>query len=459
MLDARCNRSPYHSPLTTHRLPLTCQGMTEHNGTNGNGAPWGMGSYPGPGLPAAPLRIALYSHDAMGIGHLRRNQLIARALADAPLKATVLLIAGAREAGLFPLASGLDCLTLPSLSKDLNGRYGSRSLHLDLRHLVRLRSEVIRAAIDEFQPHLLIVDKLPRGALNELDDALEHVKSRSTTRCVLGLRDVLDEPEVVRREWQTAANEEVIQRYFDAVWVYGDPAVYNAAVEYGFSPRVAAKVRYTGYFDQRARIAYAEAAAAPDPLQGLGLPPGRLTLCLVGGGQDGEALADAFSRAPLPRDMNAVLLAGPYLPRKMSATIRSRTAGSRFRLVDFVAEPELLFSRADRVVAMGGYNTVCEILSFEKPALIVPRIKPRREQVIRAARLRDLGLLQMLLPEEATPERIGAWLKDDVRPPAALDRLDFSGLSRVPELVSELLGPLAAAPAPTLSQENCLVPA
>jgi predicted glycosyltransferase len=72
-------------------------------------------------------RIALYSHDTMGIGHLRRNLLIAQVLAGPPGSATILLIAGAREAGAFALPSGVDCLTLPALYKTATGRYESRA--------------------------------------------------------------------------------------------------------------------------------------------------------------------------------------------------------------------------------------------------------------------------------------------------------------------------------------------
>src|SRR3712207_9415316 len=65
-------------------------------------------------------------------------------------------------------------------------------------------------------------------------------------------------------------------------------------------------------------------------------------------------------------------------------------------VLEFVPEPALLLARADFVVAMGGYNTVCEALSFEKRALIVPRVTPRREQMVRAERLRDRGLIDVL---------------------------------------------------------------
>ena len=46
---------------------------------------------------------------------------------------------------------------------------------------------------------------------------------------------------------------------------------------------------------------------------------------------------------------------------------------------------------------MGGYNTFCEILSFDKPALIVPRTRPRLEQFIRASRSQEFGLVKMLV--------------------------------------------------------------
>src|SRR5262249_12734425 len=117
----------------------------------------------------------------------------------------------------------------------------------------------------------------------------------------------------------------------------------------------------------------------------LGLPPGRLALCLVGGGQDGASLAEAFAQAELPPKTNALLLTGPCLPMAAQQRLRRLTAGNQhFRVLDFVPEPDLLLCAADHVVAMGGYNTICEVLSFEKRALIVPRVQPRREQLIRA---------------------------------------------------------------------------
>jgi predicted glycosyltransferase len=181
----------------------------------------------------SPLRVALYSHDTMGLGHMRRNMLIAQTLAAPPLNATTLLICGAAEARAFSMPPGVDCLTLPSLRKNEAGEYGSRHLELSLRELVHLRSSILEAAISQFCPDVLIVDNAPRGAEGELNAVLQTVRSSARTRCVLGLRDIIDESQVVRRQWSLQGYAEAIRDYYDAVWVYSDPAVYDLATEYG----------------------------------------------------------------------------------------------------------------------------------------------------------------------------------------------------------------------------------
>lgn len=386
------------------------------------------------------LRVALYSHDTMGIGHVRRNLLIGRTLAEPPGGATILLIAGAQQASVFSIPAGLDCLTLPALRKEEDGHYEPRSLDISLEELTLLRATSIGAALAAFDPDVLIVDKVPRGARNELDLTLSRLRAHGRTRCILGLREILDDPSTVRREWLMAGNDRVIRDCYDAVWVYGDPVVYDPVREYRFSPEVAAKVRYTGYLDRRERLRLS-GADDTDRLAVLNLPPGELVLCAVGGGQDGACLAEAFSEVILPPRTNAVLVTGPFMPLEVQRRLRLRAAGNpRMRVLEFVAEPELLLSRADRVVAMGGYNTISEILSYEKRALIVPRVSPRREQLIRAERLRELGLVEMLHPDQLTPRALSEWIAADLPPlPPIRERIDMNGLARLPTLLQEVL--------------------
>jgi predicted glycosyltransferase len=387
------------------------------------------------------IRIALYSHDTMGLGHVRRNLLIAQELASSSWQAAILMITGVHSAGTFRMPARVDCLTLPALYKQTNGQYRSRNLNIPLEELSLLRAKTIKAALMAFKPDVLIVDNVPRGALRELEPSLEYLRANHHRLCILGLRDVLDEPAVVRREWQNAQNEEAIRRYYDMIWVYGDPAVCNPASDYDFSPDIGAKVRYTGYFDQRKRL---EAKAPADLLASLDLPPGRLALCLVGGGQDGGRLANTFAQAELPPGFNGVILAGPFMPQRTLQYLHHMAAQhSRLRVIEFMPEPCMLMGYADRIIAMGGYNTTCEVLSFDKPALIVPRVSPRREQLIRAERMRALGLLELLHPERLSPAALTQWLASDIKqPPSARMQIDLNGLKHLPALLGEAFGAL-----------------
>lgn len=384
-------------------------------------------------------RIALYSHDALGMGHMRRNSLIAQTLAGLPGKAVVLLISGAKELNAMTLAPGIDCVTLPALMKDGSGEYRPRNLEIPRSDLTAIRARTIQAALEAFQPDLFIVDKLPRGSFGELDPALTSLR-RAGTRCILGLRDILDDPATVEREWQEARGEEAVAEYYDAVWVYGDPTVYDLLSECRMSNETAERVRFTGYLDPSARFTAEPDAAATAALESID-ESRRMVLCQVGGGQDGEHVVMAFAESELPEDSVGVILAGPFMPAWVREKLAERVAGNeRLRLVEFSSEPAHLLRRADRVIAMGGYNTVCELLTMEKPALIVPRTHPRTEQLIRAERFRDLGALSVMRPDEMTPAALTEWMRRDVPFPAGIrDRIDFNGLARIPHLADELL--------------------
>jgi predicted glycosyltransferase len=381
-------------------------------------------------------RLALYSHDAQGLGHVRRNLRIAASVV-ASGGGSALLVTGAREAGSLPIARHVECVTLPALHKSGDGRYRSRSLDLPLAEVLQLRSDVLCAVLESFQPDVLIVDKHPLGFCGELRAGLDRLAAHGRTALVLGLRDVLDEPATVRAELRRDRLESVIAGRYDAVWVYGDRRVYDVAAEYGLRGDVARKLRYTGYLTPDAPAA----GDPPDPMAALGLGGDRLAVCMLGGGQDGAELGLAFARASRPDGMAAAIVAGPYMPaaarRRLHAVARRR---GQLRVLDFVREPRALLERADRVVAMGGYNTVCELLAAHRPALIVPRESPRREQVVRAERLAALGAFDVLRRRALSPARLTAWLaKEPRRRPPASELMDVGGLQRLPALLADAL--------------------
>lgn len=390
--------------------------------------------------PGCSPKIALYSHDTMGLGHVRRNLQIARTLAGKPLEANVLLIAGVHEAGGFAMPDGVDCLTLPAYHKNLDGVYSARSLGVGTAALRNLRSQTIDAALKNFAPDLFIVDNVPQGALEELTPVLERLGQDGRTRCVLGLRDILDEPDTVRQQWHKLDNSQAVRSYYDAVWIYGDRNIYDAVKEYAFAPDIAAKVSFTGYLDQRDRLTIES--------HGFGLPNRMtnaldrqdFTLCMIGGGQDGAAIARIFARSTMPNGELGVLVTGPFLPAAEKYRLKAENANNpQLRILDFDPEPIGLMHQARRVIAMGGYNTVMEILSLGKRALIVPRRRPRLEQTIRAQRFQALGLLDYIDFDELTAPSMSAWLNTDTPVASARERMNFAGLHRLNSMAKDLL--------------------
>jgi predicted glycosyltransferase len=361
---------------------------------------------------------------------------LAGRLVDAGSARSALLIGGAREAGVLPVPPGVESLTLPALRKSPEGQYHSRSLGVPLPALLHLRSETIATALDAYAPDVLVVDKHPEGFRGELNAGIARLQERHGARLVLGLREVLDDPATVKAEWRLTGTTAVVEDRYDRVWVYGDPRVYDPVHEYALGAGVAAKVRYTGYLAPRAGSADRERA-----LKALELQHGRFALCLVGGGQDGAALADAFVRAPLPGGMGGLLVTGPHMPIAQRQALRAVAARrGDMRVIDFVREPQRLLAGAERVVAMGGYNTVCEVLGAGRPVLVVPRERPRLEQLLRVERLAERGVVDVLRERALSPAAIGAWLARPVRlRPRPAEVIDLDGLERIPAMLEELL--------------------
>ncbi|SDT55996.1 glycosyltransferase family protein [Jiangella sp. DSM 45060] len=382
-------------------------------------------------------RVALYSHDAQGLGHVRRNLAIAGALARIRPAPDVLVLTGAPEASALTRPPGCDIVGLPGMAKDEGGRYRSRHLSVPVGELVRLRSATIDAALRAFDPDLLIVDRHPWGFGRELVPILETLAERS--RVVLGLRDVLDEPGRARHEWARDHASEAIERWYDQIWYYGDPRVHDATADLGLPDRLAGMVVPTGYL---ARGRHRRPHEVPPRPVG-----GPFVLGLVGGGADGWALARAFATAPMPVGHVGVLVTGPRMPHHRQAELRAivRTR-PELRVFEFVDEVESWVEGADAVVSMGGYNTVCEVIAAGPPLLVVPRVRPRTEQLVRAERLAAAGLLDVLHPDHLDPAALGGWLagaagpdggRSAVRRPAST--VDLDGLERIPALALPLI--------------------
>ncbi|WP_185985075.1 glycosyltransferase family protein [Aureimonas mangrovi] len=337
-------------------------------------------------------RILIYSHDTFGLGHIRRCRAIANQLATGFAHASIVIISGSPVIGNFEFADGVDYVRVPGVVKLPDGSYSTSSLSLDLDEAVRMREAIIMATARELRPDILIVDKEPTGFRDELVRTLDHLK-KAGTRIVLGLRDVLDEPSVIVPEWQRKGALEALERFYDEVWVYGLAEIYEPLSAFELSPSASERIIYTGYIRRD----------LPPRTQTTRYP--RLTrepfaLVTTGGGGDGDELFDwvvSAYEADETLVLGALLVFGPFVPRERRMALMERIARlPKVEAITFDTKIEHLMHRSEGVIAMGGYNTFCEILSFDKRALIVPRRTPRLEQAIRAERAARLGLVTTL---------------------------------------------------------------
>ncbi len=351
------------------------------------------------GRAGRPIRVLLYSHDTFGLGHLRRTRALATAITRANPSASALIVTGSPVAGRFAFPRQVDHVRLPGVVKQPDGDYVSKSLHLGINETTALRGALIEAAVSEFDPDLVIVDKEPTGFRGEMLKALKKLRDRRRARVVLGVRDVMDDPESLREEWRRKGAAAAVESFYDETWVYGLRDIYDPLAGISLSRRTRNKTVYTGYL-RRELYADMDPPAVEPPF----------ILVTPGGGGDGAALIDwalsAYECDPtLPR---AVFVYGPFLNSETRAAFdaRAEAIGDRITAFGFVSAMEQLMAQSEGVVAMGGYNTFCEILSMDRPALIAPRTTPRLEQFIRAEAAERLGLVRMIDRERdgTTPE-------------------------------------------------------
>ncbi|MBL8675686.1 MAG: hypothetical protein JNL07_12415 [Rhodospirillales bacterium] len=365
--------------------------------------------------PNRPKRVLIYSHDSFGLGHLSRCRTIANALVAADDDLSVLILSGSPIIGSFDFKARVDFVRVPGVVKRGDGEYEALNLNIGIERTLRMRAKLIRKTAELFDPDLFIVDKEPLGLRGEVGETLAALKRRGTP-LVLGLRDVMDEPALLAPEWKRKNVMPALRDLYDDIWIYGLPQLNDPLAGIALSKTVKRKMVYTGYLRRDLPTDRGLPAVVRDLDR-------RYILVTPGGGGDGEALVDWVLRAYEhdPRiPYGAVIVFGPFMAPDTREAFRQRALRlPSIRTLTFESSLGPLMAGAAGVVAMGGYNTFCEILSFDKRALIVPRMRPRLEQFIRAQSARQQKLLEML------PD-------DDVRDPArmatALRQLPQQGL-------------------------------
>ena len=392
------------------------------------------------------MRLLVYSHDAFGLGNIRRMLAICEHLLSEIPELSILLLSGSPMLQGFRLPKGLDYIKLPCLNRGETGEIAVKYLGMGVEETVKLRSELILSAAIVFQPDIFLVDKKPYGLKNELCGTLNYLQANlPETKLVLLLRDILDCPEKTIAEWQKHESYTAIEKFYHQVQIVGSPEIFDAAKEYKFPPAIAEKVKYCGYIrhqtgrKSQTRIRQELQMSCQE----------KLVLVTPGGGEDGYELVHnyllALSLLPANYRIKSLIICGPEMPRSQRQLIeRAAENNPQVQVGEFTDDLMSYMTAANAVVSMAGYNTVCEILSAGKPAVIVPRSQPSKEQSIRAERMASLNYFQAIAPNDFNPENLIKALANQLDRQQKLQfNLDMNGLFRVRDYLLQLMSQTA----------------
>ncbi len=373
----------------------------------------------------------MYSHDTYGLGHIRRTMAIANHLRDK--NTNILILTGSPIAGRFPFPDQVDYVRIPGMIKKTNDQYIPLSIRIEQDQALNIRTNIILATAKTFKPDLFIVDKEPLGLKKEVLPTLEWFKKElPTTKTILGLRDILDEADVIKNDWHEKGVYNCFKKLYDEIWVYGDKDIYDPIEQYDIPEEVQPKVKFTGYIPRRELKANIREKIRH---QFRIMDDDIFVLVTTGGGGDGCEVLDHYidmhDYFPATLPFKSLMITGPFMQKKQREEIKIRAKKHGIKSLPFHPRMEELIKAADLVLSMGGYNTLCEILTQETPALIIPRETPRKEQLIRAEHLKERGLIDFIPWTQVTPqllrEKIFALLADE-KIGGAMRQFELSGL-------------------------------
>lgn len=388
-----------------------------------------------------PISAVMYSHDGVGLGHLRRNLNIARCLVGEDAEANVLMVIGCASGILFDCPDGVDYVKLPSVVKVKTNTWNSRGLRISQERIRDLRSKLILRVVELFEPNLFLTDHMPAGVWGSLVPTLESLRnSPRRPKIVLGLRDILDRPNTVRRTWVREGIYDVIDRYYDNVLIYGRQDIFDTAAEYGLDRIAPDRVRYCGYLSSEEPVLDRDAARAK-----LELGAGKLVVITAGGGADAypmmDACVSALSRIE-PRDRpDAIMITGPLMGGDERVRLENRARGLPIRVLSHTCHNLNYISAADLTITMGGYNTLVECLRLGKPTVVVPREGPSTEQTTRARVFAEMGLVTTVELGKDTPKRLSQAIRENLATPRpAANSLGPNGVAEAVRHLMDGLG-------------------
>ena len=394
-------------------------------------------------------KIMIYCQHLAGMGHLARSAEIIRSLVK---EFEVCFVSGGQIVPEFELPAGVNTVYLPGLWQQ-----GERLQPLDdslsLEETTIRRKEILLETFERVNPDCLITECFPFSKLKlkpELSPLLKRAEaSAHPVRIVCSLRDlIMTQP--MPADARTRRQEKIcriINRYYDAVLFHADGNFQKLEDSFPRAGDLACSVFYTGYVAQSppAATARERSALTADDIAGLG-DRSPTIVASAGGGRHGYPLLSSLMAAsPMlarqhPHHIYA--FAGPFMPAKDFERLQQQATNQpNVTLRRYTARLLSYLEKADLSISLGGYNTTMNLLKTGVRSLVLPSPSKHQtdEQRLRAEMLANLGTIDLLAPEQLTPEPLIAAIATALKKQPSPQRFNLQGADNTARYLQKML--------------------
>ncbi|MCK5931534.1 MAG: glycosyl transferase [Fulvimarina manganoxydans] len=377
------------------------------------------------------MRVLFHVQHLLGVGHLRRAELITEALADKGAEVTVALGGHPVPEIAFSRSHVVQLPPTHIRGADFKTLYDEADRPIDEAWRER-RRDALLDLYRAVRPDMVLLELYPFGRWRfgfELEPLLELAsQDKPKVKCVASVRDILVE---TKRPERLAKGLEIAKAHLDAVLVHSDPALFPFGETYPHADEIADITRYTGYVTEPAK-------------RGSGEPTGDVIVSAGGGAAAGDLMQIILDARPLTALSDRVwrLYTGPRCSPEAFEALKERS-GPTVLIERFASDFQARLDRAALSISQAGYNTVMNLLRAEVPAVVVPYDEGEEtEQIFRARRLEALGHLTVLPTAQLSPETMAEAIGRTLARPQNLERrpIDLEGAGRTANILMELAG-------------------
>jgi predicted glycosyltransferase len=367
-----------------------------------------------------------------GIGHLARCSTIAKALSSI---SHVTMFSGGKPIKDYSPPSGVDFVQLPAIRWGTAANAAAMPVDpgFTMPEVECMRSELLVDSYLRIKPKIILIEYFhfaPKRFGNTLDALFDAIKQEQEKPIVIcSARTYPMRPWDANADADAARINRQLRESFSCVLHHADAKLFplNSLGSYLESALSGTTVWQTGFVRR------------PLVHTGCGRPTNGLLLTVGGGGGARSAtLLKCWinaAKAGSPDLFPINVVCGPLMNINDREIVRAEQ-DANVTVHDQVANMDTLIGSSRAVVCLGGYNTLVEALSLEKPVLAFPHSE-LGDQAFQVGALQSQGVL--LKGDQSQSESEITALMNELLDFHPKHLIDWSGAERSVEIIKQLL--------------------